>query len=810
LILRRAAAGLLAALCAVFCLWLAWHHPLAAPAVMVGCMMLAALAVARPVQWPLWLLPLLPWLSWMPWTGWLVVEEFDLAVLAVAAAGYLRLALGWAATGYTTPRSTRRLAATLLWMLPLLLATLWALQRGVVDAGGLSFGWWQGYREPLNSLRLAKPLLEVLLLLPLWHAASRVDAPLLGKSLMQGMVVLLLGVAAVVWWERLAFTGLLDFATDYRATGPFWEMHVGGAALDAALALALPFAVAALVGTQGRGPWAWVTALAVAMGLYAALVTFSRIVYAAVPLGLLLWWLFRSWHRPAAEVASGQRATWSASLWWMLWLAAFSASAWWCFPSSGYRGLLALVGVVALLLPLNGQMRSLPPAQRVLGLGLGMLGAAGVAAAAVWWPKGAYLAYALVWAASAAALLQSQRLGAPGNAATPMLAILGWAGFVSTLAASVAVAWHWGGASAWAPHLTVAAALLALALVCSARVLTTWPAGWRWQGSLLGAIVAAAALLGVFQAGGYMGGRMAASAQDGQDRRAHWTRAVALLSTTDWALGKGLGRYWANQSLSGLPQDQTGDYRWVLADGGPAVILTSGRHDLGPGEALRLSQRVDLPAPGEVTLKLTLRISGKVKLQAEVCEKHLLYPANCLEAEQQVEAAQAAWQSVVLKLKGAPLTRGAALAPRTMVFSLSLGSHQNRAEIRQMSLTDALGRELLGNGDFSQGLTRWYFSSDRYHLPWHAKNMVVHLLFEQGLIGLGAFALLAGVALWRVTLGAARRHAMAPVLAAAMVGLLTVGVVDSLLDMPRVAFLVLLLLMVMVALPAADQPAAAR
>jgi len=43
---------------------------------------------------------------------------------------------------------------------------------------------------------------------------------------------LMLGLAAAAIstiWERTAFTGLLNFSSDYRTTGMFWEMHVGGA-----------------------------------------------------------------------------------------------------------------------------------------------------------------------------------------------------------------------------------------------------------------------------------------------------------------------------------------------------------------------------------------------------------------------------------------------------------------------------------------------------------------------------------------------------------------------------------------------------
>jgi hypothetical protein len=458
--------------------------------------------------------------------------------------------------------------------------------------------------------------------------------------------------------------------------------------------------------------------------------------------------------------------------------------------------------------------------------------AALVAAVVMLHSKAAYLVYAAAWAATAGALMGTRRAqaSAPTAVSSPAWALLSVAGFVATLAAAVAVAWHWGGKQALTPALFVAVALSLVMLFSAPGRVPSWPADWRWQAQLMGALLAVAALVGVFSGGAYMGGRMKASAQDSQDRTAHWSKALSLLSTADWAIGKGLGRYWANQSLSGQPNDQTGDYRWLplsaaasvgttsagttsagttsAGTDGAAAVLTSGRHELGSGEALRLSQRVATPLPGPVTLRLKVRTTSAIKLQAEVCEKHLLYPAGCVSVEHPLAAPAAgvgAWQPVELQLKGDVLGRGAGWVPRSTVFSLSLGTHQTRAEIDALSLQDAQGRELLHNGEFEQGLARWYFSSDRYHLPWHAKNLVVHLLFEQGLLGLGAFVLLVGAALWRVCAGAARGHMLAPALAAGCVGLLVVGLVDSLLDMPRIAFLTLLLLTVMLTLPAPRQ-----
>jgi hypothetical protein len=48
-----------------------------------------------------------------------------------------------------------------------------ALYRGVVDAGGLRWGWYDGYYEALNSVRIGKSFALVLLFAPLLLVAMR-------------------------------------------------------------------------------------------------------------------------------------------------------------------------------------------------------------------------------------------------------------------------------------------------------------------------------------------------------------------------------------------------------------------------------------------------------------------------------------------------------------------------------------------------------------------------------------------------------------------------------------------------------------
>jgi hypothetical protein len=309
----------------------------------------------------------------------------------------------------------------------------------------------------------------------------------------------------------------------------------------------------------------------------------------------------------------------------------------------------------------------------------------------------------------------------------------------------------------------------------------------------------------VFVGGGYMRQRVTEVSRDSGGRQEHWSQSLRMLNGADWLFGQGLGRFAANRALSGRVDDQTGDYRLQgSAASGQYLALSSGKHAMGSGEYLRVSQRIVLPAAGPVRLQLRLRSSAPVQLWAEVCEKHLLYSGECAAAQLPVAKAEQ-WQTVDMKLLdpsgGHRLQTGPWWAPRQIVFSVALAESGQRAELDNLVLTDASGTSLLSNGDFERGLSRWFFSSDKNHLPWHAKNLQLHLLMEQGLVGLLAFSLAALVGLWRVSFGGARAHPLAPLLAAGLVAVLVVGAIDSLMDMPRIAFLVLLLMALALALP---------
>jgi len=772
-------AGFSAVLAALAGGWLAMQHPLSGTATALA----FAFAVAAIFLWtmPVTLVAapaLLPVLALAPWSGWLTFEETDLLVLAIAAGGYARMALA-------TPGGGRhaRAVSPLVWLALLAFAASVAVSawRGVADAGGFRFGWFQGYHEPMNSLRLGKSFVLALLIAPLWLWLHRESPALASRRLSQGMCLGLVAASLAVLWERLAFTGLLNFSTDYRTTALFWETHVGGAALDGYLALTLPFAVLALRGARTPAGIAAASAV-VLLGAYACLSSFSRGVYAAVPVGvLLMMWLAA---RAPSHTVPGTEAPGARG-----WMAAgaialaFAGAAAWMFPSSGYRGMLALLGAFVVLLRL--QPAGPASASQWAAMTLWTAALAAGANAMTWWvSKGAYVAYA---AACLGALALSLR---PAGRQRLLLAF-----YLCVIAGIGLVARHWGGAQALERAWPVMALLAAAGLLRALSARALWPGGLRWQASVAASLVVAGAFVAVLGGGAYMSGRFSTANADFSGRLAHWEEALAMLDTpADWAFGKGLGRYPSHHLLAHSATDAPGDYRLRGEPGAQHLVLTGGKLPQGWGEMLRVSQRVAPIGPG-ATVRFDVRAETVQRLHFEVCEKHLLYNARCLLAKVKVDPTDGEWRAVSVPLTGTGTSRGAWYAPRLISFSLANPTRGALVEVDNLTLHDASGRQRLVNGDFSQGLARWFFSSDRNHMPWHLKNLALHTLFDQGVLGLALLAALVGGALWRTTLGSARRHALAPAIAGALLGFLVVGLFDSLLDVPRLAFLLHLLVM---------------
>lgn len=759
----------------------AWHHPFGdwfGVAIFAALVCVSAYAYAL---WPLVLVGLMPVLGFAPWTGWVTFEEFDLLILAIASGACLRTVFWGAQDAQDSYRgnSGRTVRIWILTLYGLCLAV--SMLRGFQDAGGFEFGWYQGYFGPMNSVRLAKSFFLAALLLPLWLSVER-NHPERSVALLAWGCASGLGLASLAAvWERVAFTGLLNFSSDYRTTALFWETHVGGAALDGYLAISLPLALYCYLKSPDLRTKLVSGAMLVLAG-YACLTTFSRGVYLAVPIGLAIFLVLNFRQKKPSERRTSGLA--SGALWTAGGISVFSAMAYWVFPTSGYRGMLAVLIALYLMVA----MFPIVSSSRRAGwwpVLLGLVGAMGLGLLSISFPKGAYgvfglgvimVALGLRWA-----VLQHWKLAV--SVAGYWLAVFGCG----------LIAYHWGGASALQMMLPVCGVLV-LGLLSGFFVRLPVQEGERHLG-FLGGMAISGLLVATFFGGQYMTDRFATTERDLEHRLAHWSGGLGLMDDLDFFFGKGLGRFPAGYFFATSPAEHPGGYRLVEENGESYLQISGGRHVLGWGELFRVSQRIS-PGKSPYQIEWDVKADADVRLHFEICEKHLLYNAVCAGNALAVKGTRSVWQHLQLPIPGDQPTRGDWYAPKIITFSLAIETRGGMAYLDNIVLSDAYGDKLLSNSDFSHGFARWFSSSDRHHMPWHMKNLFMHVLFDQGAIGLILLSVLIFMAFFRLTVKGARHHPLAPALAGGLAGFIVVGMFDSLLDVPRLSLLFYFLLMV--------------
>src|SRR5206468_5178350 len=145
---------------------------------------------------------LLPVLGFATWTGWIAFEEFDLLALGTAAGGYFRLGL------HDSSASVRKSSPRVPWVLAAAFGiwSVFALYRGFVGAGAPMPTWFDGYYDPLNSVRVFKGFAFAALLWPLLVREQRSGNLATTERFGAGMAAGCAVASSIVVWERLAFT----------------------------------------------------------------------------------------------------------------------------------------------------------------------------------------------------------------------------------------------------------------------------------------------------------------------------------------------------------------------------------------------------------------------------------------------------------------------------------------------------------------------------------------------------------------------------------------------------------------------------
>lgn len=266
---------------------LAWRHMALLALVAAGCtywlsgfpvqpLLLAVLLFASAVA--IWIKPVtalaiipaaLPILDLAPWSGRFYLDEFDALLAVTLATGYARTA-----ASRITLHPTLKIALALL-MASFFASTLIALiPWQMPDANAFT-----SYFSPFNALRIGKGLVWAILFIQLVQRLD-IDTANTFKWFAWGMTLGLAAVAATMMREKIMFGGLLNFSSDYRATGPFSAIHTGGAYIEAYLVAAAPFLIFLTLHTRS-----WLLRLLgpvlLLASTYALMATISRSGFAA-------------------------------------------------------------------------------------------------------------------------------------------------------------------------------------------------------------------------------------------------------------------------------------------------------------------------------------------------------------------------------------------------------------------------------------------------------------------------------------------------------------------------------------------------
>ena len=320
-----------------------------------------------------------------------------------------------------------------------------------------------------------------------------------------------------------------------------------------------------------------------------------------------------------------------------------------------------------------------------------------------------------------------------------------------------------------------------------------WPA-WRTKAGWLLSLALVMEVIAVLEGGTFMSERIASAEKDLSSRIEHWQNGLSLLaSPTDWLWGKGLGRLPANYAAKIPKREFSGDVKQRTEQRpGQAdhtfITLYGPKTQSHVGGSYELTQRVDAIAPGRHRMRLDVRVEKVTRIELYLCERHLLYDRSCQYAFLQVKPIPG-WQSVSATLRGDVFEPEPWYAPRLKMFSISVANAGGVADIDNLAWVGQDTSVLLANGDFSAGLSHWFPAAQSYFVPWHLDNLFLEVLVERGVMGLLVWLMLLGYALWHLVMGRCRLHPLSPYLAASLVAVLLVGLVSSVMDVPRVAFM---------------------
>ena len=278
-----------------------------------------------------------------------------------------------------------------------------------------------------------------------------------------------------------------------------------------------------------------------------------------------------------------------------------------------------------------------------------------------------------------------------------------------------------------------------------------------------------------------MSERMQSASGDLQTRTKHWGDVIASAYPRNmWhdIFGFGMGsmpKLYYQRHFDNMPLP---NYRWVILDGKSVLQIGKGGYPF--------YQKLSINARKDYVLTAKVRFEDGVgALGFDLCHKHILFSehwqAECVKKD--FKAINSSWQILEWRFNAGSLgSQGWLDWPPTLQFH---NYGDSVVMIDSIEMRDDSGKQIIRNPDFDDKLGYWFWGSDFEHLPWHSKQIFIHIWLEQGWVGLILFFLLLGLGINRqlklLKLGFKISTALLP----AVIAILCLGLTDTFIDEPQ-------------------------
>ncbi len=331
----------------------------------------------------------------------------------------------------------------------------------------------------------------------------------------------------------------------------------------------------------------------------------------------------------------------------------------------------------------------------------------------------------------------------------------------------------------------------ALAALATLGVVMTLAFGLLWMRSklrygltmLIPVLIAAGVALPLIGSS-FMQARLEKRTGDLQVRFQHWQGALHMLDSRwqTFLFGAGTGRFPSVFFLNSPEETRLATFRYVEEG-------TNSYLRLGTGRPLYFEQDLPIGKGRNYLLQIDLRTAAPdAQLDIFVCDKWIVFSSKCKDLKAQSGSKPNQWERRQLAFNSEEVGSLPWHLPVPVKLSLRNLNNGVLIDVDNIQLLDDTGHDLVENGNFSQGSQRWFFTTDD-HLPWHIFNMAVHIVFEQGWLGMLLFILIVGYAFVVILRQLWQGQLFYVACLGSLTGFLVVGLFDSVLDSPRISLL---------------------